>query len=65
MTVAGWPLRSLGAVGAQIGSAFLACPEAAIHPLYRDALRSARAEATTITRAFSGRPARALRNRAT
>jgi nitronate monooxygenase len=56
---------ALGAAGAQIGTAFLACPEAAIHPLYRQALRSARAEATTITRAFSGRPARALRNRAT
>jgi nitronate monooxygenase len=55
----------LGATGAQIGTAFLACPETAIHPLYRDALRSAPAEATTITRAFSGRPARALRNRAT
>ena len=54
----------LGAAGAQIGTAFLACPETAIHPLYRDALRSARAESTTITRAFSGRPARALRNRA-
>lgn len=54
----------LGATGAQIGTAFLACPETAIHPLYRDALRSAPAEATTITRAFSGRPARALRNRA-
>jgi nitronate monooxygenase len=56
---------ALGAAGAQIGTAFLACPEVPIHPLYRDALRSARAEATTITRAFSGRPARALRNRAT
>jgi nitronate monooxygenase len=55
---------ALGAAGAQIGTAFLACPETAIHPLYRGALRSARAEATTITRAFSGRPARALRNRA-
>jgi nitronate monooxygenase len=55
---------ALGAAGAQIGTAFLGCPEAAIHPLHRDALRSARAEATTITRAFSGRPARALRNRA-
>ena len=54
----------LGAAGVQIGTAFLGCPETAIHPLYRDALRSARAEATTITRAFSGRPARALRNRA-
>jgi nitronate monooxygenase len=56
---------ALGAGGAQMGTAFLACPEVVIHPLYRDALRSARAEATTITRAFSGRPARALRNRAT
>jgi nitronate monooxygenase len=55
---------ALGAAGAQIGTAFLACPEAAIHPLHRAALRSARAEATTITRAFSGRPARAIRNRA-
>jgi nitronate monooxygenase len=55
---------ALGAGGAQIGTAFLVCPEAAIHPLHRAALRCARAEATTITRAFSGRPARALRNRA-
>ncbi len=56
---------TLGAAAAQIGTAFLACPETSIHPLYRAALRSARAEQTTITRAFSGRPARALRNRAT
>jgi len=56
---------ALGAAGAQIGTAFLRCPEAAVSPLYRAALRSASAEATTITRAFSGRPARALRNRAT
>jgi nitronate monooxygenase len=56
---------ALGAAGAQIGTAFLGCPKAGIHPLYRDALRSASPEATTITRAFSGRPARALRNRAT
>jgi nitronate monooxygenase len=55
---------ALGAAGAQLGTAFLACPEAAVHPLHRAALRSARAEDTTITRAFSGRPARALRNRA-
>jgi nitronate monooxygenase len=55
---------ALGAAGAQLGTAFLACPEAAVHPLHRAALRSARADETTITRAFSGRPARALRNRA-
>ncbi len=56
---------ALGAGGAQLGTAFLACPETRIHPLYRAALRSVRAEETTITRAFSGRPARAVRNRAT
>lgn len=55
----------LGAAGVQVGTAFLACPEAATHPLHREALRSARAEATTITRSFSGRPARAIRNRLT
>ncbi len=56
---------ALGAAGAQVGTAFLACPEATIHPLHREALRTTPAEATTITRTFSGRPARALRNRAT
>jgi nitronate monooxygenase len=56
---------ALGAGGAQLGTAFLACPETRIHPLYRTALRSVRAEDTTITRVFSGRPARVIRNRAT
>lgn len=56
---------ALGAAGAQLGTAFLACPETVVHPLHRAALRSARADGTTITRAISGRPARALRNRAT
>jgi nitronate monooxygenase len=56
---------ALGAGGAQIGTAFLACPETAIHPLHREALLAARAESTTITRAISGRPARAIRNRIT
>jgi nitronate monooxygenase len=56
---------ALGAAGAQVGTALLRCSEADVAPLYRDALAGARAEATVITRAFSGRPARALRNRAT
>ena len=37
----------LGAAGAQLGSAFLACPESAASPAYRAAL--ARAEATSTT----------------
>ncbi len=53
---------ALGAGAAQIGTAFLACPESSVHPAHLEALRSAAAEATRITRAFTGRPARALRN---
>ena len=53
---------ALGAGAAQIGSAFLACPEASVHPAHLEALRGAAGEATAITRAFSGRPARAVRN---
>ena len=56
---------ALGAAGVQIGTAYLFCPEAAISPLYRDALRQARADATVVTDVFSGRPARALSNRLT
>jgi nitronate monooxygenase len=56
---------ALGAGAAQIGTAFLACPESGISDLWRQALSGASAESTTITRAFSGRPARAFANRAT
>jgi nitronate monooxygenase len=54
---------ALGAGAAQIGTAFLACPESGIHPAHRDAVLGTAADETTITRAFSGRPARAVRNR--
>jgi nitronate monooxygenase len=56
---------ALGAGAAQIGTAFLVCPESGISPVYREALRGARADATVVTRAVSGRPARALKNRLT
>jgi len=56
---------ALGAAGVQIGTAYLFCPEAAISPLYRDALRQARADTTILTDVFTGRPARALSNRLT
>jgi nitronate monooxygenase len=54
---------ALGASGAQIGTAFLGCPEATVSPLYRAQLRTAADDGTEVTRAFTGRPARALRNR--
>jgi nitronate monooxygenase len=54
---------ALGASGAQIGTAFLSCPEAGISPAYRQALAAVGDDATRLTRAFSGRLARAIGNR--
>jgi len=51
-----------GAAAAQLGTAFLTCPEAGTPEAYRHAILTARADATVITRAFSGRPARGLLN---
>jgi nitronate monooxygenase len=54
---------ALGAAGAQLGTAFLDCPEAGTPAAHRRALSSEAARVTSITRAFSGRPARGIRNR--
>ena len=54
---------ALGASGVQIGTAFLGCPETTIAPLYRAQLRNATDDATEVTAAFTGRRARAIRNR--
>jgi nitronate monooxygenase len=51
-----------GANAAQLGTAFLLCPEAGTPEVYRNAILGARTGTTVITRAFSGRPARGLRN---
>ena len=50
----------LGAAAVQIGTGFLRCPEAGIHPTWAAALGRAAPEATMLTRAFSGRPGRSL-----
>ena len=55
----------LGAVAAQLGTAFIACPESSADHAYRDALTGPGSEHTVMTRAISGRPARCLRNRFT
>jgi nitronate monooxygenase len=55
----------LGAVAAQLGTAFVACPESAADEGYRAALRGDPALHTVMTAAISGRPARCLRNRFT
>jgi len=54
---------ALGADAAQLGTAFLLSPEAGTNRPYRAALGSAAETDTVLTRAFSGRPARGLRNR--
>lgn len=53
----------LGAAGAQLGTAFLLCPEAATKAIHREALKSPQARHTAITNLFSGGPARGIVNR--
>lgn len=53
----------LGAQAVQIGTAFLACDESAASDLHREELRSPDARYTALTRAFTGRLARGIRNR--
>lgn len=53
---------SAGAIAVQAGTAFLRCPESGAHPLHKAALADPRSAGTQVTRAFSGRPARALVN---
>jgi len=54
---------ALGAVGAQIGTAYLLCPEATTSAVHRAALRGASARHTALTNLFTGRPARGIVNR--
>src|SRR5437762_9005270 len=54
---------ALGAAGAQIGTAYLLCPEATTSEVHRAALRTEAARHTAITNLFTGRPARGIVNR--
>lgn len=53
----------LGAEAAQMGTAFLACEESGAHPEFKRAVLEAADDETTVTRAFSGRAARGIKNR--
>jgi nitronate monooxygenase len=55
----------LGSAGVQLGTAFLACPESGAHPLYKALLAQSTEINTGLSRAFSGRLARGLKNRFT
>lgn len=52
----------LGAIAAQLGTAFIACPESSADAAYRAALADPAAMNTVMTSAISGRPARSLPN---
>ncbi|MCZ4549829.1 nitronate monooxygenase [Gordonia rubripertincta] len=56
-------VMGLGAVAAQVGTALLLSDEAGTNPVSRAALQDAQFTETAVTKAFSGRYARGLRNR--
>lgn len=54
---------ALGASAVQLGTAFLLCTESSIAPAYREELRAGDETATAVTKAFTGKAARGVRNR--
>jgi nitronate monooxygenase len=52
----------LGATGAQLGTAFLVSHESGAPQAWKDAILESRADSTLVTRVFSGRHARGIRN---
>lgn len=53
---------NVGASAVQLGTAFLPCPESGASDVYKREILAAQEDTTVVTRAFSGRPARGLRN---
>jgi len=54
---------ALGAAGAQVGTAYMLCPEATTSMAHRAALKSDAGRITALTNLFTGRPARGIVNR--
>jgi enoyl-[acyl-carrier protein] reductase II len=52
----------LGASGVWVGTRFIATPEARSAPGYKDALLRTAEDGTTVTRSYSGKPMRTVRN---
>ncbi|MGH7884670.1 MAG: NAD(P)H-dependent flavin oxidoreductase, partial [Thermodesulfobacteriota bacterium] len=53
----------LGASGVQMGSAFLTCNESGAHDLHKKAILESKESDTVITKVFSGKMARGIRNK--
>ena len=53
----------LGAQAVQIGTRFLTSAESGAHPVYKRAIFNSTEESTVVTKSFSGRPARGIKNR--
>jgi nitronate monooxygenase len=54
---------ALGAQGAQLGTAFIPCPESAASRVHKEGILAAKEDDTQVTEKFSGKPARGLSNR--
>lgn len=54
---------ALGAQAAQLGTAFIPCPESGAPRVHKESVLAAREDTTLITEKFSGKPARGLANR--
>ena len=54
---------ALGAQAAQLGTAFIPCPESGAPEVHKRAILEAREDDTRVTEKFSGKPARGLANR--
>lgn len=55
----------LGASGVQMGTAFLTCKESGAHEMHKQAILNSKEDETVLTKMFSGKLARGLRNRFT
>jgi nitronate monooxygenase len=54
---------ALGAQGAQLGTAFIPCPESGAARVHKERILAAREDETLITEKFTGKPARGFANR--
>jgi nitronate monooxygenase len=54
--------RCLGALGVQLGTAFLVCQESGANSVHKDAIIKSNEEQVVLTKAFSGKMARGIQN---